>query len=208
MCMDMDMEMHDTPNGNTNGHFMDGNMNGHAAHGELTGLNTHHYNGFGNNNSHVQNGNFPSQPKMNGFSQLGVNGGQKDVLLSQDVLLNLVPIAGRKRGREEIDDGSQEEWKRVRRLETGGGDFGCQGQSLSVLTPPTSIQALSSEYDMMDSMGAVPEQPTFVTPAAEINSKQGVTNHAMSLPIVVDTHRSMGGYQFYCSHKYKNSPCI
>jgi len=103
------------------------------------GLNTHHpheyQNGFGGNNINqrlMQSG-FALQPKAKGISHVMNRVHQQDILLSHEVSSNMLPIAGRKRCREEVED-EPEEWKRVRRLETGGGDCPIQPQGMALST--------------------------------------------------------------------------
>ena len=181
------------------------------------GLNTHHpheyQNGFGGhhvNHRLMQNG-FHQQPKLNGISHNNNQVHQQDVLLSHEVSSNMLPIAGRKRCREEVDD-EPDEWKRVRRLETGGGDCPNPGQGQSPITVYQPIKSHEASDVMMESGDAV-EQPTFVTSAAPTltainNSMQGITNHQNAVPIVMTADNSLCSHQFYCSHKFKNSPCI
>lgn len=173
------------------------------------GLNTHHpheyQNGFGGNNINqrlMQNGS-ALQPKAKGISHVMNRVHQQDILLSHEVSSNMLPIAGRKRCREEVED-EPEEWKRVRRLETGGGDCPIQPQGQSVIAPPTSVNqpiTAGGVHMMMDNDEAL-EQTSSLTIN---NNRQRITNHQISAPIVFDADVSG---QFYCSHKFKNSPCI
>lgn len=118
----------------------------------------------------------------------GVNGsqnGNSDILLSERVAKNITAIGGRKRGREEIDD---EPWDDLKRM--------CRSQCNGVTGQLTGVaSSLPSDISM--------DTSTMVGVAASIISSK--TAHTIQAPIVRETHHSQN---FFCSHKYKNAPCI
>ncbi|XP_067948312.1 ankyrin repeat domain-containing protein 10-like isoform X2 [Watersipora subatra] len=95
---DQGMDM-DCPMDSQGDHFSNGIANGNSMQ-----------NGFSFGNGHGDG--FPNG--TNGFSC--INGLHKDVTMSQDVSLNRATVAGRKRGREVLDE-DLDDWKRARRPE-------------------------------------------------------------------------------------------
>ena len=144
-----------------------------VADSQLNGTANGVSNGISNGlHSHMNGG-------QNGFTNgVSHNGIHKDVLLSQDVSLNRVSVAGRKRGREVLDDYIGD-WKRCR-----------QGD---ISTP--AGQFVTTEYTDNSPMESL-EQPTFVT--------RGALNSMYLLPV---SHYPETDDYFIC-RKYKNSPCI
>lgn len=143
----------------------------------VNGDSCHLTNGHARLNGHVQ---------LNGYS---VNDGLRpsgngDVLLIDQVARNIVPIAGRKRGREEIDDEPCDDLKRMCRSQCNG----ATGQLAGV------VHSLPSSISM---------ETVVKGPSALIVSPRAA--HTARAPIVRETHY---GQNFFCSHKYKNAPCI
>jgi len=163
----MDVEM------DSGDHLGNAHQNGH--------MNGHHTNGGAVHPS--QNGSLSCGRANSAFIQ-------KDIMLSHDVSNNRSFVAGRKRGREDVDEDVNEEWKRVRYLELG--DF--QGQSNVVL--PSSQPIMSNGCVAMTTDEPI-EQPNFVTSV-----------HPNSIPIVRENNSFVDNCTYRCSYKYKNSPCI
>lgn len=122
-------------------------------------------------------------------------------------------MAGRKRCREEVGDsdggGCLDEFKRMRHLEAGGGGDIAAGQCVVGGGGFAGIGLLGGQVAPTDNGDCSMDDDRITVPSTQRGAPQAPFSSAplysSHVPIAND---GMCSHNFYCSHKYKNAPCI
>lgn len=179
-----------------------------AAPNELNGFQPPqqtHLNGFHHPSAPPLTNGFPAAVQS-GLPQSSATFLQKDILLSDALSRNELPIAGRKRGREELTECPSTKRCRESLIPTAAEEVAAaQGQWYQnnniLLTAPSGPAWLVPDAPAAAVQGA---QPVVVIQAPSTVAAGGVL-----MPIAAESESiSLCSHAFFCSHKYKNAPCI